>query len=227
MEQINDYLLKYSSKIEFYIYQDKLLSNQNNQEIFYMSEQLKEQPYKNNILIYNLDFNKNNSIEYMMDFFKKKQEILEKYEYIIIKPFFAKNFMINMKQFNDVIQKIPQNIKVYYDSSVIPTQICIEHPCNIYLCSGENCHILKSNLPREIYIDKSGEIFPYKIKNNKLLIGNILQRSLELTLEKYNKSTEHNKFIENCRYIRSEYLTTWPFSFFPFGGIVNVVSKKS
>ncbi len=227
MKQINKYLLKYNSEIEFYVYQDRLLNKQENQEVFYMSEQLKEDPHINEIFIYNLDFNKDNSIEGMLDFFKEKEEILERYEYIIIKIFFVKKILINMKQFNDALQKIPRSVKIYYESSFIPTQTCIEHPCNIYLCSGANCHTVKSKFPRELYIDESGSIIPYGIKNKELTVGNILKESLALNLEKYNKSPAHNKFIENCRYIRAEYLTIWSFSFFPFGGIVNVISEKS
>lgn len=227
MKQINKYLLKYNSEIEFYVYQDKLLTKQENQEVFYMSEQLKEQPNINEIFVYKLDFNKNNSIEGMLDFFKEKEKILEKYEFIIIKLFFGKKILINMKQFNDAIHKIPRSVKIYYESSIIPTQTCIEHTCNIYLCSGGNCHTAKSMLPRELYIDESGNIIPYGIKNKELTVGNILKKSLALSLEKYNKSPAHNKFIENCRYIRAEYLTIWPFFLFPFGGIVNVISEKS
>ncbi|MEG2656886.1 MAG: hypothetical protein RSA29_14415 [Clostridium sp.] len=225
MKQMNEYLLKYSSEIELYVYQDKMLSEQENKEIFYMSEQLKDQPRKNELFIYKLDFKKNKSIEDMLDFFKKNEEILEVYEYIIIKTFFTKETLINMKQFNDVLERIPKSIKVYYESSMMPTQVCIEHPCNIYLCAGEKCHTVKNKHPGELYIDESGEIIPYGIKNKELTIGNILDESLAVNLEKYNKSPAHNKFIENCKYIRCEYLTNWPFSFFPFGGIINVISE--
>lgn len=90
-----------------------------------------------------------------------------------------------------------------------------EHPCNAYLCNGWKCGKKISCLPKHIYIDNLGNIYPHNLFFDKFLIGNISKNTLAKSLENYYDSKNYITFIEYNKKVFIKYLTNYPYNFFP------------
>ena len=117
---------------------------------------------------------------------------------IIVSP--KVNNDIDFKAYRMIIDYIlkTSNNNISLNSFHLPTEIIKLHPCNVYLCTGHDCHIKKTNYPRYIEIDKNGNLHPYKIKYNQIRIGNLIDDEFDLYLvfSKYTNSIQHRQFLE-------------------------------
>lgn len=93
--------------------------------------------------------------------------------------------------------------KMPYTVSLLPlfkeTYLVLEHPCNAYMCQGENCHSHKSAYPRYLYITKEG-ITPYRVYNPRFMFFTDIDKGGEETLEnifaEYKNSQAYEFFLE-------------------------------
>lgn len=108
------------------------------------------------------------------------------------------------------------------DNVLLPIDLIKEHPCNVYLCCGSHCHSQHGNIPRCITIDSKGDMYPYGITHNSLIIGNLY--SSEDVISEYNLSKQKSRFIDANRFLYLSIVDKCIYSFVPWfeilGGVV-------
>lgn len=120
--------------------------------------------------------------------------------------------------FDNDIQTIIKNVNtndIYLGGYVLPTFLMKEHPCNSYLCHGHNCHKKMTGLPREIFVDKDYNVYPHKLKYQKLKMGNINDISFEELFINYLRSKEYDIFVKYNRKIFINILRNYPYEYMP------------
>ncbi|MDO4594790.1 MAG: hypothetical protein Q4B52_05360 [Tissierellia bacterium] len=85
----------------------------------------------------------------------------------------------------------------------------LQHPCNIYLCNGKNCHSNKNGLPKYLYVNEKG-IFPYKSLIEELSFFNNINTDKEIEINKifvdYMQKDAYKRFILCNKYIYREFI---------------------
>lgn len=190
--------LKYNSQLDY----DYLYENIIPKGFIIISEiiNLKEIKKFDDSIIHQLKF-------YYKDYHNIKMQIFEVLENasnqnLILDPQLLEDendvdFEVYRKIVNDYSTTITNNNKVSLTSFHLPTATIRDHPCNVFLCSNKFCHSQKSNIPRYIFIDSNGEVYPFKITNPKLLIGNIIDLNFDLNrlILDYKNSINHICFL--------------------------------
>ncbi|TLG70302.1 hypothetical protein [Culicoidibacter larvae] len=136
-------------------------------------------------------------------------------EKIIIVRF--KKFEINeanLYKYNNLCTKLNELEHVFLSKENWRTATIKQHPCNIYACSGKYCHSKKSKIPRDLYIDQYGNLFPSGINEQNFMFGNIKEKKLTELLE------ETNNFTSVCSNIFRDIVIDYPYDYFPIDSFV-------
>ncbi len=157
-----------------------------------------------------------NSIPLTKNNIKKITKCLHNNINIIVEPVINTNYI---KGFNDLLIKLydnNQNLDIFLGGFLIPITLIKEHPCNAYLCDGWKCGKKISQLPRVVYIDKNGYIYPHGIKNTKIIIGKLSNKGqLKPILENYFNSSQY-KFLKDIeKRVFVKYVLNYPYPLFP------------
>ena len=135
---------------------------------------------------------------------------------IIVEPVINTEYI---KGFNDLLIKLydnNQNLDIFLGGFLIPIALIKEHPCNAYLCDGWKCGKKISQLPRVIYIDQNGDIYPHGIKNTKIIIGKLSNEGqLKSILENYFNSVQYNFLKDIEKRVFVKYILHYPYPLFP------------
>lgn len=108
------------------------------------------------------------------------------------------------------------------------TKRVIEHPCNVYACSGDHCHRRATKEPRELIIMPDGLVLPIAITMNKsYALGNVKDESILDIVRNYIGSPQHERFINLCKYVFEKYVRGYPFAIIPWAKIVGEESNKT
>lgn len=100
------------------------------------------------------------------------------------------------------------------DNVLLSLDLIREHPCNVYLCDGRHCHSGHGNVPRNIYIDTNGNMYPYGIAKEELKMGNILSDSN--IIEEYKQSDAIGNFMKLNRYLYLQILDKCNYGIIPW-----------
>ena len=92
----------------------------------------------------------------------------------------------------------------------------LKHPCNVFLCSGVNCHGNHGNIPRYLYVSPDGAIYPYCILCDELVIGNIKEDATDSILQNYLESRSHRLFIDHNRELYLDLIDKCPYNYIPW-----------
>lgn len=107
----------------------------------------------------------------------------------------------------------------YFDGLVKPLSVIREHPCNAYLCNGQNCHSNKSNFPRYLHVTNKG-IYPYSAKIEEIsMLKEIATQPVDFQKylnHRYNNTPEHRLFIDLNRKLFQEYVMNQMFEYLPW-----------
>jgi hypothetical protein len=152
------------------------------------------------------------------------QKIYSKYNpnYIVISPEYLVNDMTNLSlyknlftEYQKVIKELP--IPIYMEVGIFHKSFIMDHPCNIYLCSGEKCHTSKGSKPRRLCIDINGDVIPEDFNFNRdYKLGNIKDGSI-IEIINSNKNTEiDKKFIMLCRTLHEQVVIPSPSNVIPW-----------
>ena len=168
-----------------------------------------------NLVILNIDVTKHidtDDINYINKLMSKNHAILiiQIISGKIIKNLDFQRFLSSLELFD---------FDFYFDGLVKPLSAIREHPCNAYLCNGDNCHSGKSNFPRYLHVTSKG-IYPYSAKIEGISILkeiSIQPVDFQEYLEhKYNNSIEHRLFIDLNRNLFQEYVMNQMFEYLPW-----------
>lgn len=143
---------------------------------------------------------------------------------IIVNPIIDINNVSDfVNNLNLLFLKLNQK-NVNLNGYLIPSSLMKEHPCNAYLCDGWNCHKKVSCLPRHIFIDENGILYPHDMFYEKLMIGNINQNNLSELLKKYYLSKEYLQFQKYCKIVFIKYLANYPYEYMP---LIEFIRKEA
>jgi len=121
------------------------------------------------------------------------------------------------KQLNRLLDGYKTN-ELMIDNILLPLGLIKEHPCNVYLCDGEHCHSEHGKVPRNIYIDINGNMYPYGITKEELKMGNVfLDTNI---MEEYKQSESLANFIKLNRYLYLQILDKCNYEIIPWFDIL-------
>lgn len=150
----------------------------------------------------------------------------EKYKYIIVNMAWDELPDIDKcEQLVFEIKKHKTNSKrqIYLPTGMYEKQHLIDHPCNMYLCSGANCHTAKGNKIRRYFITKDGEIMPEDFTfNNKYSYGNISKVDMQCVI---NNNQISEDMISLCKRVYPIILNS-PCSIIPYKDILTFCSNN-
>lgn len=107
------------------------------------------------------------------------------------------------------------------------TKHVIEHPCNVYACSGEHCHRRATKEPRELIIMPDGLVLPITITMNRsYALGNVKDGRILDIMKNYIGSPQHERFINLCKHVFEKYVRDYPFPIIPWANILGEESNK-
>jgi len=121
--------------------------------------------------------------------------------------------------------KKSESLKLYFRQGVSPKTFLFEHPCNAYVCSDNFCHGSKSGLPRKIFIDSQGDVYPESGRMHPgLSIGNLFNDTLKDLLTDYYHSQKHSRFVSLCQNVFETYIINCPYPVIP---LTDLLVKES
>lgn len=188
---------------------------------------------KENILIINISKNMieneniYNEIKLTKNNIKLISNLLQKNIKVIVNPVID---CLNIKEFNDLLENLfTQNTgkNIMFNNYLIPTSLIKEHPCNFELCDGWKCGKKISMLPRMLYFDKGGYIYPYGIKKTELKIGNIKDNNIDNILKQYIESKEYTNFRKLLEECFIKYIPGYPYKLFPLDCYLKWEARKN
>ena len=110
----------------------------------------------------------------------------------------------------------------------IGTKHVVEHPCNVYACSGDHCHRRATKEPRELIIMPDGLVLPITITmNESYALGNVKDERILGIVRNYIGSLRHERFINLCKYVFEKYVRSYPFPIIPWANIVGEESNTT
>ena len=121
-------------------------------------------------------------------------------------------------EYNYVFGKIFSSLSgedIMLDPIILPISQIKDHPCNVYLCDGSNCHSSHSSVARNIFVDAKGDAWIYGFFPKNRSIGNIYNNSLSSIIDTYKVSDDCKMFVAANRklfmdVIDKYYLSTIP-----------------
>lgn len=134
---------------------------------------------------------------------------------VIVEP------IIDVKNISEFIHKLNKLFLQLDDKYInlngflIPSSLMREHPCNAYLCNGWKCGKKISGLPKYIFIDNQFNLYPHNLLFDKLFMGNIKDKSLNMVLEDYIISDAYKNFQEYNKRVFIKYLSNYPYEYMP------------
>lgn len=148
-----------------------------------------------------IDIEKNNIEEILKELNKK--------EIIIVKICPFKISKESLAEYNNFCVELDSRENVFLTKDNWKTNTLKEHPCNIHACSGNFCHSKKKNNPKDIFIDRNGDVYPNGLTIEKYKLGNIFLNNLEVII------SVDNTFTQNSRSVFREQIFTYPYEYFP------------
>lgn len=133
--------------------------------------------------------------------------IIDKYKpsYIILDPIYMKNDVPNLslyeKKFATFKDKIKEfSVPIYMTIGIYYKGFLMDHPCNIYLCSGGSCHTGKGSKVRRLCIDLDGDVLPESFEFNKIYkLGNIKERNILSIINESDSKGYDASFLNLCK----------------------------
>lgn len=129
------------------------------------------------------------------------------------------------KDFNHLLNNCTSD-ELMIKQEVLSTVLIKEHPCNVYLCSGDKCHSQHGNFPRYIYVSATGDMYPYEFLNEKYRIGNVIN-SYSDTFSIYDKSKEKANFIALNRNLYLDIMDKCTYSYIPWFDVLRVKTNEN
>ncbi|CAK7079254.1 radical SAM protein [Tissierella sp.] len=119
------------------------------------------------------------------------------------------------------------NLPIFY-KGMIDADFVKKHPCNIFACSGRNCHKSKIQFPDKINIASDGTVYPLSSEiDSKFIMGNINDRNFAEIIDDYSESNQLKELIELCNYIYFTFVKNYSFFVLPWFDILADESKKN
>lgn len=130
-----------------------------------------------------------------------------------------KNFKFNSKnlyKYSKVCDLVSKYENMYLSLNNWKTKDLLEHPCLLYSCDGNKCHLKRSNKLRNIYVDKYCEFYYFTD-------ASLLKYSPK---ETYEDTLDNNFNVELFRKIYMEIVLNYPYKYFPIVSILNFYLKR-
>lgn len=119
------------------------------------------------------------------------------------------------------------SLPIFY-KGMIDTDFVKKHPCNIFACSGKNCHKVKPQFPDKINIASDGTIYPLSSEiDSKFIMGNINDKKFVDIISDYFQSDQSKELIQLCNYIYFKFVKDFKFFVLPWFDMIADESKKS
>lgn len=171
--------------------------------------------------------------DYDLNILKSFIQKFKNIRYIILNPHFISNDKISMKLYKKEEKNTKKllhvsNVLTILDNGFYEKEYILKHPCNIYLCSGKNCHTGKGQTLRRIHICENGDIYPEELVTKKTFcLGHIKDGKLNdiLNAEKNNK--HYVAFIELCRKVYLFSILNTSSNIIPFKYLINDISEMN
>ncbi len=202
---------------------------------YYLKENVSKQSYilkkidknkiTNDLYVYKINLTEQDSVNQLQEYIQNNLQTILQYNDILIHidvvngEHFAK-----IKELSKTMHKLIHHIRINYTWDTYSTKFCLEHPCILNICNGTACHLNKSILPRYIVLNNNGEVYPYGIENKRFYITKIKNNTL--SFDNYYQSKEYLAYINVQKLIYNNYLISWPFYFFPLGGLVRYGAEQ-
>lgn len=179
-------------------------------------------------LVFIVETNQKNSNKYFPNvyweiFVKDEEAIMDRYmdvENVIWNLEFCKT---NWEIFNSKIEYLIDGYKrneLMLSNVLLTNSLIREHPCNVYLCTGERCHSGHGNVPRYITIEANGQMYPYTLKKDEYMLGNISDVSDDFE-KQYQKSEAKKNFVEINRKLYVNIFDKCNYTFIPWFDLLN------
>jgi len=115
----------------------------------------------------------------------------------------------------------------FMGQGILPTRLLTEHPCNAYVCKGHTCHSSKRDIGRKLYINPLGAVYPEtEYLSEDYAIGNLKDNTLDVLLESYFESEQHEKFRKLVKEIFLQYVQSCPYRVVPWRQIFTELSAS-
>lgn len=114
----------------------------------------------------------------------------------------------NLNKYNILCRKINKIEGIFLSIDNWQTLTVKEHPCNLFACSGANCHSRKNNIVRNIKIDQNGNIFPNICDYEEFKLGNYND-------DGFSKILTQNNYPELIKEIFREIIFDYPYDYIP------------
>lgn len=121
---------------------------------------------------------------------------IEKYNNLLLN---IKYDMNNINKVNDSLKKIVQESsseKFDFMNYFLNKQLIYDCPYNIYLNNKNSNRKYGKNIPRNLFVSTNGDVYCTEIICPKIIIGNLLNKSLNNILESCFSSNGYKKFIK-------------------------------
>lgn len=99
-------------------------------------------------------------------------------------------------------------------------------PYNIYLNNRYSNRSYGENIPRNLYIDKYGNVYCLNIKRKSIIIGNVENDKLENILSFCKKDKGYKNFVYYNELLFIKYLNHCPFQMIDYEAFLDEVIKN-
>lgn len=170
-------------------------------------------------------------IDYDAKIVMQELENINIIQYIILDLYYKINNKISpiiyLQKEDEILKTMRSSEKiVYLENGFFTKDYVIDHPCNIYLCSGKKCHTNKGALVRRIFIDCHGDIYPDFMIEKDYKIGNIEDVNLKEMIISDDFYKINKKFLKICSKIFFLYIVNWQSNILPWKYLLEETISK-
>ena len=159
--------------------------------------------------------------------YKEKEEIIKlinKYDNILLNIKYDMNKILDV---NNTLEEIVKRVNkaLNFTNLFISKDLIYKSPYNIYLNNENSNRNYGFNIPRNIYIDKNGNVYSISIKNKNIIIGNINNNSIINILSNCKNTNGYKNFINYNEKLYINVLDQCPFQTIDYIAFLNEVIK--
>lgn len=153
-------------------------------------------------------------------------EVINKHENILLNINYD---LAEINKVNNALEIIINNSKnevVSFSNMFIEKDLIYKCPYNIYLNNKYSNRSYGKNVPRNLYIDKCGNVYCLNVKRKSIIIGNIINDKLEKILNFCKKNKCYKNFIYYNEILLIKYLNNCPFQMIDYEAFLDEVIKN-
>jgi len=136
------------------------------------------------------------------------------------------------REMNDLNVKIQQLhgkylAKTRVTMGIYDTRLLQAHPCNVYACSGTECHRKATKEPRMLTIMPDGTLLPIDVGiHPAYAIGNVNETRLRDLMVDYIGSPRHEKLVGLCKRVFEKFVVEYPYPSIPWATMLAAESRR-